>query len=68
MQGTWFLGRRVRVLPTGESEQGRLHGGEYGEIDQQAGSLEEGVRKYTVRLDSGKTITLKPGDLEILDD
>jgi hypothetical protein len=66
MYGTWFLGRRVRVLPTAGTEQGRLHAGEYGEIEHQVGSLEEGVREYTVRLDGGETISLKPDEVEIL--
>ncbi len=67
MHGTWFLGKRVRVLSTAGTEQERLHAGEYGEIVHQLGTLEEGVREYTVRLDSGDTITLKPDEVEILD-
>ena len=63
----FFLGRRVRILPTADSELGRLHAGEYGEIVHQVGSLEEGVREYTIRLGDGETISLKPGEVEILD-
>jgi len=32
------------VRPTADSEQGRLHAGKYGEIEQQLGTLEEGLR------------------------
>jgi len=66
MCGTEFLGRRVRVRPTADSEQGRLHAGKYGEIEQQLGTLEEGLRGYYVRLDDGETISLKPHEVEIL--
>ena len=63
---TEFLGRRVRILPTAESDLGQLHAGEYGEIIVQVGTLQEGVREYTVRLDSGEQISLKPAEVEIL--
>lgn len=62
-----FLGRRVRILPTADSEQGELHAGEYGEIVHQVGSLQEGVREYTIRLGDGEAIHLKPSEVEILD-
>ncbi len=62
-----FLGRRVRILPTAESDLGQLHAGEYGEIIVQVGMLQEGVREYEVRLDSGETLPLKPTEVEILD-
>ncbi len=40
----------------------------YGEIVTQVGTIQEGVREYTVRLDDyGETIPLKPGEVEILD-
>jgi hypothetical protein len=64
---TEFLGRRVRILPTAESDLGQLHAGEYGEIIHQVGTLREGVRGFTVRLDSGEQIALKPTEVEILD-
>lgn len=62
-----FLGRRVRILPTADSDLGRLHSGEYGEIERQVGTLQEGVREYGVRLDSGESLSLKPTEVEILD-
>ncbi len=62
-----FLGRRVRILPTAESDLGQLHAGEYGEIIVQVGMLKEGGREYEVRLDSGETLPLKPTEVEILD-
>jgi hypothetical protein len=36
-----FLGRRVRILPTADSDLGQLHAGEYGEIRRQVGTLQE---------------------------
>jgi hypothetical protein len=63
---TEFLGRRVRILSTAESDLGQLHAGEYGEIIVQTGTIQEGIREYTVRLDSGEQIDLKPTEVEIL--
>ena len=62
-----FLGRRVRILPTADSDLGQLHAGEYGEIRRQVGTLQEGVKEYEVRLDSGEALILKPTEVEILD-
>jgi hypothetical protein len=60
------LGRYVRIWPTADSEFGRLRAGQYGEIVTQVGTIQEGVREYTVRLGDGETIPLKPGEVEIL--
>jgi hypothetical protein len=62
-----ILGRRVRILPTADSELGRLHAGEHAEIVRQIGTLEEGIRGYTVRLSDGEEIDLKLSEVEILD-
>jgi hypothetical protein len=62
-----FLGRRVWILPTADSEQGKLHAGEHGEIVAQGGTIQEGIKEYTVRLESGESILLKPHEVEILD-
>jgi hypothetical protein len=60
------LGRRVRVLPTADSEQGRLHAGEGGTIEEQFGTVQEGLRGYHVLLESGKSIFLNPDEVELL--
>ena len=61
------LGRRVRILPTADSELGRLHAGEHGKIVRQIGTLEEGIRGYTVRVSNGEEIDLKLSEVEFLD-
>jgi hypothetical protein len=62
-----FLGRRLRISLTADSEQGQLHAGEYAVIEVQMGTIQEGIREYSVRLDSGKVIDLKPSEVELLD-
>jgi hypothetical protein len=63
----FFLGRWVRTWPTPDSELGRLHAGEYGEIVPQVGTIQEGGKEYTVCLGDGETISLKPSEVEILE-
>jgi hypothetical protein len=63
----FFLGKCVRIWPTADSELGTLHAGEYGEIVTQVGTMQEGIREYTVRLGDRETIPLKPDEVEILD-
>jgi len=64
---TMFLNRRVRILSTASSDLGRQHAGEHATIVHQVGTLEEGVRSYTVRLDNMEMISLQPDEVEILD-
>jgi hypothetical protein len=40
-----------------------VHAGEYGEIVTQAGTAQEGIKEYTVRLDYGETVPLRPGEV-----
>jgi hypothetical protein len=61
----WFLGRQVKVSSTAHSELGRIHRDEYGRIEQQLGTIREGIRRYTARLDSGEVIDLQPDEVEI---
>jgi hypothetical protein len=63
----YFLGRCVRICPTADSELGRLHAGEYGEIVTKVDTIQEEVREYTVRLGDGETISLKAGEVGIPD-
>jgi hypothetical protein len=62
-----FSGKRLRISLTADSEQGQLHAGEYAVIVVQMGTIQEGIREYSVRLDSGKVIDLKPSEVELLD-
>jgi hypothetical protein len=66
MDDFFFLGKRVRILPTADSDLGKLHAGEHGEIVHQTGTIREGIREYTIRLDDGELIPLKPHEVEIL--
>jgi hypothetical protein len=63
-----FVGRRIRVRPRPDSaEITRERADEYGEIFGQAGTIQQGIRRYTVRLDSGEWLILGPDEVEILD-
>ena len=62
-----FLGRRLRISLTADSEQGQLHAGEYAVIEVQMGTIQEGIRGYSVRLDSGKQIDLNPNEVDLLE-
>ena len=63
-----FLGRRVRVRPTPDSAEITWYrADEYGEIVGQAETIQEGVWRYDVRLDSGEWLSLGAGEVEILD-
>jgi hypothetical protein len=62
-----FLGRRVRVRPTPDSsEVTRERADEYGQIAGQTGTIQEGVRRIEVRLDSGEWLLLDLEEVEIL--
>jgi hypothetical protein len=63
-----FLGRRARVRSRPDSAQiTRERDGGYGEIVGQTGTIQEGIRSFQVRLDSGEWLILEPGEVEILD-
>ena len=63
----YFLNRRVRILPTASSEQGRMHAGDYGKIVHQSDSIEEGIQSYLILLENMHQIELRSDEVEILD-
>jgi hypothetical protein len=42
------------------------HAGEYGEIVGQTGTIQEGIRRDEVRLESGEWLILQPDEVGIL--
>ena len=60
-----FSGRRVRVRPAPDSAQiTREQDGEYGKIVVQTGTIQEGIRRYDVQLDSGEWLILGPDEVK----
>lgn len=62
------LGKRIRIRLTADSELGQLYAGRQGQIVEFAKDPETLIlKRYTVRLDDGTFLELKPDEVEILE-